>query len=238
MDTPWIIVVTVGAILLGVGIAALAVVAALRGSGADRRSAADVAAAAQPAGWTYVGTDAAVLDRLRLRHLFPDARSARTSHVMHRQVAGRSAVACGTKGRGWSNEANRRRTRVTVSGSNHSMCTLELPGPLPTFNLLSEGRGGAAATSLGLLSDLDTESHEFNERLRVVTADDRLAHALLAPTVIAAMQDGPPQTTLQIVGNQLVSFRQGVPDPAELAARAAWLGRVAAAIPAFVYQGR
>lgn len=56
--------------------------------------------------------------------------------------------------------------------------------------------------------------------------------------MIAAMQDGPPETTLQIVGNQLVSFRRGTADPVELAERAAWLGRVADAIPAFVYQNR
>ncbi|WP_159622732.1 hypothetical protein [Ruania rhizosphaerae] len=238
MNEFWAIAAGILAAVLGAGIAVVTVVMVLRNGRPDRRSVADVAAAAQAAGWTYVGTDPAVLDRLGLRHLFADTRSAKTSHVMYRRVAGGTAVGCGTNGRGWSNETTRMRTRVTSSGENNSLCTLELPGSLPTFNLLSEGPGGSVATSLGLLGDLDTESHEFNERLRVVTADDRLAHALLAPTVIAAMQDGPPQATLQIVGNQLVSFRKGVPDPAELAARADWLGRVAAAIPAFVYQGR
>ena len=68
-----------------------------------------------------------------------------------------------------------------------------------------------------------------------MSADDRLAHALLAPTVIAALQDGPPDATLQIVGDQLVSFRRGRIDPVEVEARVAWLVRVASAIPAFVY---
>ncbi|UFU05435.1 hypothetical protein [Ruania halotolerans] len=238
MNEFWIIAVGILAALLGAGIAVVTIVVVLRNGRPDRRSAADVAAAAQAAGWTYVGTDPAVLERLGLRHLFADTRSAKTAHVMYRRVAGGTAVACGTKGRGWSNETTWTRTRVTSSGENNSLCTLELPGSLPTFNLLSEGPGGSVATSLGLLRDLDTESHEFNERLRVVASNDQLAHALLAPTVIAAMQEGPPETTLQIVGNQLVSFRTGFAEPAELAERAAWLARVAAAIPDFVYQGR
>lgn len=170
MLSPWIIAAIVLGSLLGVAGLVAAIVVAVRSGRPDPRSTAEVTAAAQEAGWTYVGTDPGVLDRLQLRHLFPDARSATTTHVMHRQMAGRPAVACGTTGRGWSNETERMRTRVTVSGVNYALCTLELPGRLPTFNLLSEGPGGAAATSLGLLSDLDTESNTFNERLRVVAA--------------------------------------------------------------------
>jgi hypothetical protein len=183
-------------------------------------------------GWTDVGTDDRLIRRLGLRDLFGPravATDARTT-----TIGTYEAVAAVTSGSGWINERSRSLAIVRTEGS-HSLCVLRLPGPLPTFNLLSEGTSGSRfATGFGL-GDVDTESGYFNRTRHVVAADDRLAHALLAPTVIAALQDGPQDVTLQCVGDKLVSFRLGRLDQAEVEARLAWMVRVADAIPAFVY---
>ena len=147
----------------------------------------------------------------------------------------RAEVVAGvTPGRGWSNERARTSVTVRISGTSYTLCALRLPGRLPSFNLLSEGAAGRMATAAGL-PDLDTELGELNRERRIVAADDRLAHALLTPSVISALGDGPADATLQVVGDRLVSFRRGRLDQSEVEARLAWMVRVASAFPAFVY---
>lgn len=217
-----------GAILLLV----VGVVSERRVAARERRWSA-VPPAPVPPGWTDVGTDTTLVRRLGLADLFdrrPTATDVRTT-----TMGGYEVVAAVTPGCGWLNERRRSVMVVRVRVVSHTMCALRLPGPLPTFNLLSEGAtGSGSATVLGM-ADVDTEFGRFNRSRRIVAADDRLAHALLTPSVIAALHDGPQDVTLQIVGDQLVSFRQGRLDQAEVEARLAWMVRVAAGIPAFVY---
>ena len=182
-----------------------------------------------PPGWTDVGTDATLLRRLGLRELFD--RRANATDVRTTTLGTYEVVAAVTSGSGWINERHGSMMVARVPDVSHTMCALRLRGPLPTFNLIGEGATGAMIGE----PDLDTEFGEFNRTRRVVAADDRLAHALLAPSVIAAMHDGPQDVTLQVLGDQLVSFRLGRLDQAEVETRLAWMVRVADAIPAFVY---
>jgi hypothetical protein len=179
-----------------------------------------------------VGTDDGLVARLGLDELFPGPVTA--TEVRTGTVAGFPAVVAVTPGRGWASARGKTTVTVRISGTDYTLCALRLPGPLPSFNLLSESAAGTVATAVGL-PDLDTEFGELNRERRIVSADERLAHALLAPTVVAALHDGPTDATLQIVGDQLVSFRKGRLDQAEVDVRLDWLTRVASAIPAFVY---
>lgn len=223
--------IVIGAVVAGIALAVAIVVVVLT---VLRRQAAQDARppAAVPAGWTGVGTDAGLVARLGLGELFPGPVTA--TEVRTGTVRGFPVVVGVTPGRGWANERGRTSITVRISGTDHTLCALRLPGPLPSFSLLSESAAGRLATAAGL-PDLDTESGDLNRERRIVSADDRLAHALLAPNVIAALQDGPSDATLQVVGDQLVSFRKGRLDQAEVDVRLDWLVRVASAIPAFVY---
>jgi hypothetical protein len=231
MSSTAVIVVLVAAVVAGLalagGIVAVVVTVLRRQAAQDARPPAPV-----PAGWTAVGTDDSLVTRLGLDELFPGPVTA--TEVRTGTVGGFPVVVGVTPGRGWANERSSRTVTVHISGTDYTLCALRLPGALPSFNLLSESAAGRIATAAGL-PDLDTESGDLNRERRIVSADDRLAHALLAPTVIAALQDGPADATLQVVGDQLVSFRKGRLDPAEVEARVAWLVRVASVIPAFVY---
>ena len=215
------------AALLGLVVALVAVVVVLR-----NRQAVSVPPEPVPAGWEAVGTDDTLVARLGLAELFPGPVTA--TDVRTTTLGGYEVVAGVTPGRGWSNERARTSVTVRISGTSYTLCALRLPGALPSFNLLSEGAGGRIATAAGL-PDLDTELGELNRERRIVAADERLAHALLAPTVIEALRDGPADATLQVVGDQLVSFRKGPLVQAEVEARLAWMVRVASAIPPFVY---
>jgi hypothetical protein len=225
------VLVLLGAVVAGLALAGAVVVVVVtvlrRQQAEDARPTAPV-----PGGWTDVGADDGLVDRLGLRELFDGPVTA--TEVRTGTVGGYPVVVAVTPGRGWANERGKTNVTVRISGTSYTLCALRLPAPLPSFNLLSESAAGRIATAAGL-PDLDTESGDLNRDRRIVSADDRRAHALLAPTVVAALQDGPPDATLQIVGDQLVSFRKGRIDAAEVDARVAWLVRVASAIPAFVY---
>lgn len=217
--------------LLGVGGAVVGVVVALRarrdgGRGVDRGQAA-------AAGWTWHGDGRPALDAAGVYGIgAPGARG-----VMTARVGGRDVVVAATTGRGWQVRRGRVTVSSSISGLAYTLCAVRLPGPLPTVNLLAEGRGGGVASALGM-PDVDTESGAFNRGRRVVADDDRTAHALLAPHVLEAVASGPDDATLQTVGDLLVSYRRGAPDLVEVTARTAWLVRVAQAIPAFLYDPR
>ncbi|WP_028045798.1 hypothetical protein [Cellulomonas sp. URHE0023] len=185
--------------------------------------------------WAAVGTDPGLIDRLGLGYEGLPGRIVATD-VRTRVFEGYLALAAVVPERVWIDRPKKpffRLMGVSVAGT-HTLCALTLPGPLPTFNLLSEGRLGKLASGAGM-RDLDTESAAFNDRRRVLAYDDRTGHALLAPNVVALMLDGPSDATLQIMGDQLVSFRRGELDPVEVEARLEWMVRIARAIPSFVY---
>lgn len=223
------------ALLLVGGAVLLFVVLSLkeRSLAARERRWSQVPPAPVPPGWTDVGGDNTLIRDLGLRVLLD--RNATATDVRTTTIGTYEAVAAVTSGSGWLNGRRRPLMLVRVPDVSHTMCAPRLPGPLPTFNLLLEGASGSrSAAALGM-GDVDNEFGAFNRSRRVVAADDRLAHALLAPSVIAAMHDGPRDVTLQVVGDQLVSFRLGGLDQVEVKARLAWMVRVAEAIPAFVY---
>lgn len=220
MQTWGLIAGIVGAVI-GAAAVVVAVVVSVRG----RREAAnptDVVAGRPP---FQAGPDGpSLLRRLRMSGLVADATG-----VVTWQVRGRDAVAARTNGRGWAVSREHRRVTTTITGVTYTLVAVRLPGALPTINMLRDGVLG---------SNVDVESGAFNEARDIRTDDDRVAHAVLSPRVIALVQDLPEDMSVQVVGDHLISFRRGVPESTEVLQRAELLASIADAIPAFVYEPR
>lgn len=218
MQTTWLVpvlVVAVGGALVAV---VAAVVLARRSSGSSADT--DVVAGRAPFAAGPPGPE--LLRRLGLTGLV-----RRASGVVRWQTEGREALAARTDGRGWATTRGAWRTRSTTSGIAHSLVAVRLPGSLPTINVVGDG-----VTA----SHVDVESSAFNQARDIRTDDDRHAHAVLTPRVIALVQQLPDDATVQAIGDHLISVRPGVPAADEVLRRATLLAQVADAIPAFVYE--
>lgn len=143
------------------------------------------------------------------------------------QEGGREVVAARTDGSAWRTQRGSWTMTSASTGIAYAMVAVPLPGALPSINVLGDGV---------LATHLDVESAAFNDDRDIRTDDERVAHAVLSPRVIALLQELPDDATVQVVGDHLVSFRKmRTPDAAEVRARAAVLVRVAEAIPRFVF---
>ena len=232
-------IIGAGVAVLGAGIAIVAALAARRSRGpATLARTPQFYQLAAHHGWEAYERDDDLFLRRGLAQLF-DGETGHYVGPLLRAVVGQNppheVIATQTSARGWVNTRGNVSTKVTVTGIRYSAYLVELPAALPTVNFLREGRAGKAATALRLLTDQHTESHQFNEQRRVVAADDRLSHAILTPAVVEAVLSGPAKASLQIVGNYLVSFERGQLTFERAVAGTAWLQRVAAGIPGFVF---
>ena len=137
-DTVLVLVgAVVAALALAGAVVAVAVTVLRRQRAEDARPSAPV-----PGGWTDVGTDDGVVGRLGLQELFEGLGHGDRGAGAAR-CGGYPVVVAVTPGRGWANERGKANVTVRISGASYTLCALRLPGPLPSFNLLSEGRGGA-----------------------------------------------------------------------------------------------
>lgn len=80
-------------------------------------------------------------------------------------------------------EIRRRGDRSAMATQAYQVTLAELPVALPRIDIVPENVPAAIAKALGG-GDVDVESHEFNRRFRVITQDQRYAHAVLDPRMI------------------------------------------------------
>lgn len=175
-----------------------------------------------------VSPEEAAAGRELLRRLGIAGLVRTASEIRTWQVRGHDVVAARTDGRGWSTDRGRGKAAMRISGIAYTLVAVRLPAALPTVNVLRDGVLGDGHVS--------TESGRFNDERDIRTDDDRVAHAVLAPHVIEQLQGLPDDLTVQIVGDHVLSFHRGAPDPAEVTHRAESLVRVVEAIPEFVYR--
>jgi hypothetical protein len=111
---------------------------------------------------------------------------------------------------------------------------LALPTVLPTLQVTPEGFLQRAAAAVGLGSDIDLESEDFNRRFTVHARQPKFASDVLTPRTMQALLADPP-TAWRIEGSDLVSWRSGTMKPVDVLARLATLHHVVDGIPSFVW---
>jgi len=105
---------------------------------------------------------------------------------------------------------------------------------LPVIRLTPEGFGAKFVKAFGA-RDLEVESHAFNERWRVWTEEDKVAHAILPPDMIAHLLKPEYEDFPLIIENGLLyTFRDGKQDLSDLYARLDPLVDMLAEVPDFV----
>ncbi|WP_084125263.1 hypothetical protein [Demequina sp. NBRC 110054] len=173
-----------------------------------------------------------------LRGTFAGARCATYTHVYEIDRR-RTQASGGTLGLALFDDAGL--GSALVSGSSRGsrveafqVTLVELPVDLPRIDLVPEGIGSRAAKLFGG-SDVDVESHAFNQRWRVVSHDPRYAHSLLDPRMIDRLvQSDATGVALRIDGGALMMWSPGRRGVEDLARRLSLLTSVARRIPAHV----
>jgi len=89
--------------------------------------------------------------------------------------------------------------------------------------------------AVGLRTDLDLESEEFNRRFRVATQHPKLASDILTPRTMQYLISVDAEAW-RTCGSDLVGFAQGRLDPAEVVRTCGVLRQIQGGIPSFVWK--
>ena len=120
--------------------------------------------------------------------------------------------------------------KVQRSRSKYNVTSIELKGAIDQIKIMPEGMWDGKW-------DLDMESDDFNKKWKVLAKEKRLAHAILAPTVIALMVDPKtPKMPIIFEPGRLWTYRSGSHDLGKLDRALETLVGIAEHIPAFVYK--
>jgi len=113
-----------------------------------------------------------------------------------------------------------------------------LPGPLPTLKLSSDNALLRGLTHLGA-RDLKVESHDFNQRWKVVADDERVGHAVLTPRMIERfLQPDVMGRTFALEGAALMSASPQVSDLGDLQLVVSALHSIVDLVPRFLFEDR
>lgn len=116
----------------------------------------------------------------------------------------------------------------------YTVSAIAIGAHLPVIRLTPEGFGAKVVKAFGA-RDLEVESHAFNERWRVWTEQERVAHAILAPDMIAHLLKPEYEDFPLIIENGLLyTHRDGRQDLSDLYARLDPLVDMLAEVPDFV----
>jgi hypothetical protein len=134
-------------------------------------------------------------------------------------------------------------THTTDSEGHRSTTThhfqitwVPLPGPLPALRLMGDNALLRGLTHLGA-RDLNVESHEFNQRWKVVADDERIGHAVLTPRMIERfLQPDVTGRTFAFEGSALMSASPQVSDLGDLQLVVSALHSIVDLVPAFLFE--
>lgn len=146
-------------------------------------------------------------------------------------------------GRAFETFAYSYETETTDSDGNTTTTThrfqvtwVPLPARLPTLRLTADNKLKRLGKKLGA-RDLDTESHEFNQRWKVWYQDERVAHAMLTPRMIERFL--APDTAGRgyvFEGNTLFTYKQGVSDLTDIREVVSRLHDTVDLVPKFLFE--
>jgi hypothetical protein len=182
-------------------------------------------------GWQYVGEDPGLTDRFAGTP-FGRGDRRRARNVLTGEESGRPFTAFDYSYETHSTDSKGNRTTTT---HRFGVCVVPLPGPLGVVEVTPEGMFSRAAGAVGLTSDIDLESEDFNRMFRVRADDRKLASDVLTPRLMHFLVSVRP-AAWRLQGRHILSWHTGRLDPAEVVRTCAVLCRVVEGIPSFVWK--
>ena len=182
-------------------------------------------------GWSYVGEDPSLVDRWPGQP-FGHGDHRRARNVMTGTESGRGFTAFDYSWQTHSTDSKGHRSSTT----HHAwVVALPMPGWLGTVQVEHQNVLHRVAGAVGLMTDIDLESEEFNRRFRVTATSPKLASDLLPPRTMEHLVRSGSEAW-RTCGTELVGWADGHLDPAELVRTCSVLGRVLDGVPAFVWK--
>jgi hypothetical protein len=213
--------------LFGLGVVAVLVGGYLL----DRKRRDRILAFCLARGWKYVDEDPSVADRWT-GEPFGHGDRRRARNVIRGQGSGRDFVAFDYSYETHSNDSQGRRKTTT---HHFAVCAVAIPAYLPTLQVCPAGVFGKLADAVGLTSDIDLESEDFNRAFTVRADDRKFATDVLSPRTMQYLLTAPAQAW-RIQGNSVLRWKSGRLDPADIVIATSVLDRVADGIPDFVWK--
>lgn len=182
-------------------------------------------------GWRYAAEDPMLADSIAGTP-FGKGDRRRARNVLRGEESGHPFTAFDYSYETHSTDSKGNRTTQT---HRYGVVVVPLPSALGTVEVAPEGMFSRAAGAVGLVSDIELESEEFNRRFRVRASDRKLASDLLSPRTMQFLVSVQPEAW-RVQGRQILSWHDGRLDPAEVVRTCAVLRRVVDGIPSFVWK--
>jgi Protein of unknown function (DUF3137) len=213
--------------LFGVAVVAVLVVGYLL----DRKRRERIMTFCVARGWQYVDENPSFADRWSGQP-FGQGDRHRARNVITGHENGREFVAFDYSYETHSTDSKGRRSSTT---HRYAVYVVALPAFLPTLEVCPEGAFARLADSVGLHSDIDLESEDFNRAFTVRASDRKFACDVLSPRTMQYLLSAPA-AAWRIEGTALLRWTSGRLDPAEIIVATSVLDRIADGIPAFVWK--
>lgn len=213
--------------LFGLGIVAVLVVGFVQ----ERKRRDRLMQFALMRGWTYVAEDPRLVDRWP-GEPFGRGDSARARNVLTGTESGRPFTAFDYSYETHSTDSKGNRTTST---HRWTVCVVPMQGFLGHVQVVPESALDRLAGAVGLTTDINLESEDFNRRFRVSASSPKLASDILTPRTMQYLI-GVDAGAWRTCGSDLVGFAQGALDPADVVRTCSVLGQVQAGIPSFVWE--
>jgi hypothetical protein len=181
-------------------------------------------------GWQFRLDDPSLAGRWQ-RAPFGIGESRRSRDVMTGTDRGRPFVAFDYSYVTESSDGNGHRSRTT---HRFAVVAVALPGWLPDVQVVPENLLHRMAHVVGLGSDIELESEDFNRRFRVTAHDPKFASDVLAPRTMQALLQGPA-VAWRIEGSDVLAWTPGETSSVDVLSRLDLLHRVVDGIPSFVW---
>lgn len=210
----------------------LAVVAALVGGYlVNRKRRERIMTFCVARGWRYVDEDPSLADRWQGAP-FGRGDSRRARNVVSGTENSRSFIAFDYSYQTHSTDSQGRRTTTT---HRYAVYAIALPAFLPMLEVAPEGVFSRLAGAVGLTTDVDLESEDFNRAFKVRANDRKFATDVLSPRTMEYLLTAPA-AAWRIQGSDMLRWVDGRMDPADVVVATSVLDRVADGIPAFVWK--
>ncbi len=195
-----------------------------------RREAMFAAAAAR--GWTFTPERPDLVARWPTGTPFGTGDSRRARDVLSGVIRDREFEAFTYSYETSSTDSKGNRTTTT---HRFAVVALALPTFLPTLEVTPESVIHRAFDAIGLGSDINLESEDFNRAYRVSSKDPKFASDLLPPRVMERLLAGP-RFAWRVAGTWVLTWSQGTLDVEDVDPALTRLQAVVSGIPDFVWK--